>query len=144
MKKFTFGLQKVLNLREFDESQAKEELGRVISIANKLNLELEHIAKERVSARKSSGTIFNASEFIAIENYVNRLDLRKDEVIEELVQTELLIEEKRKIFAEAMKNRKVISKLKEKQMKDWKKRALKEEELFVDDVINTKFLRENV
>ncbi len=143
MKKFSFGLQKVLNLREFDENQAKEELGRVISIANKLNAELEEIAQERVAARRSSGTIFNASEFIAIENYVNRLDLRKEEVIEELAKTELLIVEKRTLFATAMKNRKVISKLKEKQMKDWKKKVQKEEELFIDDVANSKFLRKN-
>ncbi len=143
MKKFSFGLQKVLNLREFQENQAKEELGRVISIANKLQNELETIAMERVQTRRSSGTVFNANEFLAIENYVNRLDLRKDEVIEELAQTELIIEEKRKIFSEAMKNRKVISKLREKQLKDWKKAYQKEEELFIDDVVNSKFLSEN-
>ncbi len=143
MKKFNFALQKVLNLREFDENQAKEELGRVISISNKLQMELQQIAQNRVSSRASSGNVFNANEFLAIENYVNRLDIRKEEVLEELVQTELLIAEKRKIFAEAMKNRKVISKLKEKQLSEWKKNVLKDEELIIDDITNAKYVSKN-
>ncbi len=143
MKKFSFGLQKVLNLREFAENEAKEELGRVISIANKLNLELQEIAQNRHNARCSSGTLFNSNDFLAIEHYVNKLDLRKDEVLTELAQTEMLIEEKRQVFAEAMKNRKVITTLKEKQFIEWKKKSLKEEELNIDDITNAKFVKEN-
>ncbi len=142
MKKFSFSLQKVLNLREFEESAAKEELGRVISIVNKLNAELQQIAQDRVLTRSSSGTVFNANEFLAIENYVNRLDIRKDEILAEIAQTEILIAEKRQIFAEAMKNRKVITKIKEKHQKEWKQNILKQEESIIDDVTNAKFLRE--
>ncbi len=141
MKKFTFSLQKVLNLREFEENQAKEELGRVISIANKLNMELQQIAQDRVKCRSSTGNLFNANEFLAIENYVNRLDLRKEQVLVELAQTELLIQEKRTVFTEAMKNRKVLSKLKEKHLADWKKESVKAEEIFIDDITSAKFLR---
>ncbi len=142
MKKFSFSLQKVLNLREFDENQAKEALGHVISIANKLNMELQEIAQKRVNSRNSSGNVFNANEFLAIENYVNRLDIRKEEVLVELAQNEILIAEKRKILAEAMKNRKVLSNLRDKKYQEWKKSVLKDEEAFVDDITNAKFLAE--
>ncbi len=140
MKKFSFSLQKVLNLREFAEKEAKEELGRVISISNKLQSELEEVAKARVTTRNSSGNVFNANEFLAVENYVNRLDIRKEALLTELAQNEILIEEKRKIFAEAMINRKVITKLKEKKYKEWRQSMLKEEEAFIDDVSNAKFV----
>ena len=116
MKKFSFSLEKVLNLREFDEKQAKEELGRVISIANKLNAELQQNAIDRVNTRNTSTSLLSINEFVAMEQYVTRLDNKKEELLTELAQTELLIEQKRKIFMEAMQNRKVITKLKEKKI----------------------------
>lgn len=141
MKRFSFGLQKLLDLREFTEKQAKEELGKVISVANSINLELKDIASERVHSQKSRDDIFDINAFRAIEFYVNRLDLRKEELFEELATTELLIEQKRAIFTEAMKNRKVITKLREKQQKTWHKEMLKEEEEAIDDVVNARSSR---
>jgi len=138
MKRFSFGLQKLLDLREFSEKQAKEELGRVIGVANAINIELKEIAGERVHSQHSRDNTFDINNFRAIEFYVNKLDVRKEELFEELATTELLIEQKRALFTEAMKNRKVISKLKEKQQKIWHKKMLKEEEEAIDDVVNAR------
>ncbi len=139
MKKFSFSLEKVLNLREFDEKQAKEELGRVISISNKLNAELQQIAIDRLNTRNSSATLISINEFAAMEHYVTRLDSRKEELLTELAQNELLIEQKRKLFMEAMQNRKVITKLKEKKYKEWKLKNLREEEATTDDIANSQY-----
>ncbi len=139
MKKFRFTLEKVLNLREFEEKQAKEELGRVISISNKLNAELQQIAIDRVNTRNSSTSLLSISEFTAAEHYVTRLDNKKEQILVELAQNELLIEQKRKLFAQAMQNRKVITKLKEKQFKEWRMKNLHEEEATTDDIANSRF-----
>ena len=139
MKKFNFSLQKVLNLREFDEKQAKEELGRVISISNKLNAELQQIAIDRVNTRNSCSTLMNINEFAAMEHYVTRLDNQKEKLLTELAQNELLIEQKRKLFMEAMQNRKVVTKLKEKKYKEWKLKNLREEEAITDDIANSQY-----
>lgn len=139
MKKFRFTLEKVLNLREFEEKQAKEELGRVISISNKINAELQQIAIDRVNTRKSSSTLLSISEFSAAEHYITRLDNQKEKLLIDLAQNELLIEQKRKLFTVAMQNRKVITKLKEKQFKEWRMKNLREEEATTDDIANSRY-----
>ncbi len=46
-----------------------------------------------------------------------------------------MVEEKREIMVEAMKTRKVLSKLKEKQLSQYKKEQQKAEEAAVDDIV---------
>lgn len=138
MKRFSFDLQKILDLREFEENQAKEELARVIAIENAIHLELEYIASERVRTKKSINDIFDVASMQSSELYVQRLDLRKEELLRQLAQTQLIIEQKRGLFAEAMKNRKVISKLKEKKYQEWRKDMIKAEEAVLDESAGAK------
>lgn len=140
MKRFSFKLEKILNLREFSEKQAKEELARVISEANRINLELKEIAEARIISQKNKNNTFDINSLRSIEFYANRLDLRKEELFEELSATELIIEQKRSLFIEAMKNRKVISMLKEKKEKVWHAETVKEQESIIDDIVNIKHL----
>lgn len=143
MKRFEFSLQKVLDLREFEEDQAKLDLAAAIAVADKIKLELEQIAREMVAA----GNVRITGDIPAMqanEAYKVRLKLRKGELLEELAKAELVIEEKRKVFAEKMKNRKVITKLREKAEKEYRAEVLKEEEKALDDITGAKFaLEEN-
>ncbi len=142
MKRFEFSLQKVLDLREFEEDQAKLDLAAAIAVADKIKLELEQIAREMVAA----GNVRITSDIPAMqanEAYKVRLKLRKGELLEELAQAELVIEEKRKVFAEKMKNRKVITKLREKAEKEYKAEVFKEEEKALDDITGAKFSMED-
>ena len=143
MKRFEFSLQKVLDLREFEEDQAKLDLAAAIAVADKIKLELEQIAREMVAA----GNVRITGDIPAMqanEAYKVRLKLRKGELLEELAKAELVIEEKRKVFAEKMKNRKVITKLREKAEKEYRAEVLKEEEKVLDDITGAKFaLEEN-
>lgn len=138
MKRFSFGLQKFLDLYEFAEKQAQEELAKVMNIANAINFELKDIANERVQVQKKYGNVFDINFFRSIELYVNRLDLRKEELLGELAANELLIEQKRALFIEAMQKRKVTSNLKEKHQKAWHDEMLKDEESTIDDITNAK------
>lgn len=141
MKRFNFSLQKVLDLREYEEDQAKLDLAAAIAEANRIQAELEHIAREMVAA----GAVRITSDIPAMqanEAYKVRLKLRKGELLEELAQAELVIEQKREVFAEKMRDRKVITKLREKALADYNAEVLKDEEQANDDLSNAKFARE--
>lgn len=141
MKRFSFSLQKVLDLREYEEEQAKLDLAAAIAEANRIQAELDHVAQEMVRA----GAVRITSDIPAMqanEAYKVRLKLRKGELLEELAQAELVIEQKREVFAEKMQDRKVITKLKEKAVEDYKAEIEKEEEQANDDLSNAKFARE--
>ena len=124
MKKFKFSLEKVLSLREFEENQAQIELAKAISVVTELNNKLKFIANERVKNND------------ARSNYIEGLDYQKEILLEELAQAELILEEKRQIMIEAMKKRKALEKLKEKQLQEYKKEILKEEEKVLDEIKN--------
>ena len=139
MKRFEFSLQKVLDLREFEEKQAKNELGKAIAEADRIKAELEYIALKRVENNKARALAEDMDAMMAIERFIVRLDLRKEELLEELAKAELVIEQKRQLFAEAMKNRKVVTKLKEKKEAEYKADALKAEESAIDDIVGAKY-----
>lgn len=134
MKKFVFSLQKVLSLREFEENTAKIELGKAISETERIKQELSEVAAQKVENSKRRSGQTDVFILQAIENYINRLDLRKEELLEELTEAELVVEQKRSVFAEAMKKRKVIDKLREKKERDFRLDSLKTEESLIDDM----------
>ena len=139
MKRFEFSLQKVLDLREFEENQEKNELGKAIAESERIKAELEYVALKRVENNKARAETDDMNEMMAIEHFIVRLDLRKEELLEELAKAELVIEQKRQLFAEAMKNRKVVTKLKEKKQAEYKADALKAEESAIDDIVGAKY-----
>ena len=134
MKKFKFSLEKVLSLREFEEKQAQIELGKAQSVVNDLNEQLKFIASERLKSNESRSKSSDLTFLMSIENYINGLDYKKEKLIEELAQAQIILEEKRAIVVEAIKKRKSLEKLKEKQFESYKKEYNKEEEKILDEI----------
>ena len=139
MKKFKFSLEKVLSLREFEEKQAQIELGKAQSVVNDINEQLKFIASERVKSNESRSKSSDLTFLMSIENYINGLDYKKELLIEELAQAQIILEEKRAIVVEAIKKRKSLEKLKEKQFESYKKEYNKEEEKILDEISSSKF-----
>lgn len=141
MKRFSFSLQKVLDLREYEEEQAKLDLAAAIAETNRIQAEIDQVAREMVAA----GSVRITSDIPAMqanEAYKVRLKLRKGELLEEMAQAELVVEQKREVFAEKMQERKVITKLKEKAVEAYKAETEKDEEQANADVSNARFARE--
>ena len=138
MKKFVFSLQKVLDLREFEEDKAKLELGKAVAEVERIKKLLKEIAENRVEANLSRKDIKDIGILINIENYITGLDIKKEKLLEELAYAQIVFEEKRDLFTKAIQEREVLTKLKEKQLSEYKKEILKEEENAVDDIINGK------
>ena len=133
MKRFSFNLQKLLQLREFEEKNAKTALAAAVSEAEHIKNELKSVAVERVRVNKTRNENVDTLFLITLEHYVNRLDVRKEELLENLAEAELLIEQRRAVFAAAMQKRSVLDKLKEKQYLTWRKENAKAEESALED-----------
>ena len=99
MKKFVFSMEKILDLREYEEKQAQIELGKAIGDAEKIRQQLNFVALEKANmlSMDISGTSIN--ERLVHENYLVRLDRQKEILLEELAAAELIVEEKRAVFA---------------------------------------------
>lgn len=137
MKKFKFSLEKVLKIREFEEKEAQIELGKALAVVNDLNAQLKYIAEERIKSNDSRANSSDLSFLMAVENYINGLDYKKEQLLEQLAQAQLVVEEKQKIMIEAMQKRKALDKLKENQFKAYKKELLQEEEKILDEIKNS-------
>ena len=138
MKNFVFSLQKVLDLREFEEEKAKLELGKAVAEMERIKKLLAENAQNRVNAGYSRRDVSDVLSLQQIENYILGLDLKKEKLLEELASAELIFEKKRDLFTEAMQAREVLTKLKDKQLSEYKKEALKQEENALDDITNGK------
>lgn len=135
MKKFVFSLQKVLELREYEEDKAKLELGKAVAELERIKRLLEENARNRVAANQSRKDTTDVIVLMNIENYIIGLDAKKEKLLEELTMAQMFFEEKRDLYTKAMQDREVLSKLKEKQLSEYKKEVLKEEENALDDIV---------
>ena len=138
MKRFSFSMQKILDIREFTERQAQIELGQAVAEVNRINEELEAVAQEKLRMLQINLKSASLNEFLVHENYMKRLELAKERLLEDLADAQLVVDEKREIFAEAMKQRKILSNLKEKQLAQYKKEALVAEDNAVDDLVTSR------
>jgi flagellar FliJ protein len=138
MKRFSFSLQKILGIRQYTEDQAKLELGRAMSVLNRIDAELRLVAQNRVYAmqqRTNEGSSsINITSFLVIEDYILLLDAKKEHLLVEFAEAELVVEQKRAVFVEAMKKRKVLTKLSERQFETYKTEAAREESTALDEV----------
>jgi flagellar FliJ protein len=136
MKKFEFSLEKILSLREFTEKDARIALGRAVSEAARIRNELAKVARNRFQAMQSFKGEVDIRVLMTIQNYIFRLDAQRDKLLADLAKAERMIDEKRIIFAEAMKNRKALSNLKDKKLTDYRVDAQRAEDIVLDEIGN--------
>ena len=135
MKAFSFGLEKVLNLREFYEDEAKIELGRAIGVLADLESRLFAVGRERVRAAAAQFAPGNSAAMIQqYMFYLIRLDNLQEQLLQDITVAEMKVEQAREAFLEASKERKVLDKLKDKQQKEYHKVVLTEETKTLDDI----------
>ena len=134
MKAFAFNLEKVLNLRQFHEDEAKMELGRAIGALAEIESRIRAIGQERVRASEAQFTPGNSAGMMQqYMFYILRLDNIKEQLLKEAALAELKVEEARNAFLEASRERKVLDNLKEKRQKEYRKIMLAAETKALDD-----------
>ena len=140
MKAFAFGLEKVLNLREFYEDEAKIELGRAIGVLADLENRLLLLGREH--ARATAAQFAPGNDAATMQQYMfylQRLDNLKERLLREAALAELEVEKAREAFLAASMERKVLDKLKDKRQKEYHKVILTEETKTLDDISPAKY-----
>lgn len=144
MKKFEFSMEKVLEMRRFEQKQAEIELGKANSEISRIQNELKKIAESHAKANSACSPEADIYSRYNLQNYVLLLEKKKETFLEELVQAQMVAEEKRKVVQKAMANVKVLEKLRENKFIQWKKETEKSQEEEIDDIVMSKIsLSEN-
>ena len=141
MKKFEFNMQKILDLREFEEKQAQLELGKAVARETEIQKTLEMIAQQRLNTMTSSDDIDDINQLYKMNTYLLLLEQRKDHLLQELTQAKLVTEEKREEMKQAMMKVKALEKLKEARFEEWSLENKKKEAVELDDINNSKIYR---
>jgi flagellar FliJ protein len=142
MKRFRFGLEKALQLRQHREEEAKNELGKAISALNAIENEIKINGEKRSDAVRERFNGINTSpdtnagilSIQAWDNYILRLERETEFLAEQAAQAELVVEEKRNLYLEASRELKVMEKLKEKRQKEHRKEMFATETKELDDM----------
>lgn len=138
MKRFSFSLQKLLDLREFREKESEIQLGKAIASRDAIRQDLEDVARKRHESAASRVGGVPVQELLAIERYIARLDNKRDSLLEDLAAAELVVEQKRAAYMDATRDRQILTKLREKKEASWRKDYLAEEASILDDIANSR------
>jgi flagellar export protein FliJ len=128
MKKFTFRLEKVLKLRSHAENDAKVELGRAVSALSQIENRLDAVAAAQKDAREKRFSGGMSSQYLySYENYLQRLEVEKEQLLEEAAAAACEVEKARELWTEARAGLKVMENLKEKKYSAYRKESQTEE-----------------
>ncbi|MFP3043502.1 flagellar export protein FliJ [Treponema primitia] len=135
MKRFRFGLQRVLELREYAEREAEIELGKAVGALTLIEQHIAAVAEDRLHAAAERFAPGNGlAEMQNYDRYILRLDQTRDKLLMDAAKAELVVAEKRDIFLEASRERKVLDKIKDKRKGEYRKFAQAEENKELDDI----------
>lgn len=134
-------MEKILELRRFEQSQAEAELGKVNAQIAEVQNRLNAIAVKKVSSTKEFNTDSDIMVMSQLQNYFYLLEQKKEECLEQMARLELVAEEKRNVLRGCMQKVKALEKIRENKLNQWKKDLLKEEENNIDDIATAKYSR---
>ena len=141
MRRFSFKLEKLLELRGFYERKAElvlaEKAGRCVLLDTQLHELAE--AKSRTGREMfSAGRML--ADYRAAELYIVRLNRDKERLVKELAEAELEREKARADYIEKHKSREVMEKIKERKAGEYYRLALREETKALDDLPRRRFV----
>lgn len=145
MKKYSFRLQPVLNLKEKALEDKRLEMAKVIRFLNDLQTELESLNKTYSSYRLQieeislSSESLNVSELATCNSYMSTLEQQINDKKNLIEQTQKVLQAKQKEVNEALKEVKVLDKLKETQSKKFYDAIYKKEAEEIDDIVTARY-----
>lgn len=147
MKKYSFRLQTVLEMREKKLEEKRLEMAKIISLLNEHNQVLENLISKQNVTRASLENIYeNGKELdiLEITNYKDYLgkvivDAKNQEMIIDKIQYTLKL--KQFEVTEALKEVKVFEKLKETQEKKFYQHYEYIQAKEIDDIASTRYRR---
>ena len=145
MKKYSFRLQTVLEMREKKLEDKRREMALVIAKLNEQNQHLQGIIQRQASVKTSLEDIYNSGKELDITEITNykdflgktMVDAKNQEVVIE--RTKNLLRFKQMEVTEALKELKILEKLKETQQKKFYEHYNYMEAKEIDDIASTRY-----
>ena len=135
MKRFRFNLEKLLELRAYDEKNWEIKLGQIVSKCNSMEHRIKGYKSDKTKAFYKYNLLSSGIDMLQIsENYLQKLNY---EIDQSLLKLDAFNFEKLKIqkkYIEASNKRKVLDKLKEKEALNYYKEQALEEIKEIDDI----------
>lgn len=145
MKKFSFRLQTVLEMREKKLEDKRREMARVIAVLNEQIEVKEKFMHKSDTTRKSLERIYEGSEeldILEITNYKDFLGKMTNEIIKQeavINNTRNVLKLKQHEVTIALKEVKILEKLKETQQKKFYEEMIYLEGKEIDDISSTRY-----
>ncbi|MCR5219297.1 flagellar export protein FliJ [Treponema sp.] len=139
MKKFEFSMEKILELRRFEQKEAESELGKINSQIAALQNQLKEMAASHNQVVEQGRGCKDFAFISQSQQYFAFLDQKKEEIFKEIAELEIIADQRRQVVKEAMQKVKVLEKLREKKLNQWKDDVLKEEEAETEDIVNSRY-----
>lgn len=145
MKKFSFRLQTVLEMREKKLEDKRREMARVIAVLNEQIEVKEKFMQKSDSTRESLERIYEGSEeldILEITNYKDFLGKMSNEIIKQeavINNTRNVLKLKQHEVTIALKEVKILEKLKETQQKKFYEEMIYLEGKEIDDISSTRY-----
>lgn len=139
MKRFTFRLQTLLDIRKAREREIQFELARIVSIQNRERARQEELRRrieeqKALFGEKMKRGAYTPAEAILFQRFVD-VSIRAIEAAEETIQSmEPQIREVRERLVEASRGRKVVEKLKERRLKEYQYEVNRELNKEIDEM----------
>lgn len=142
---YKFSLESLLDHRKHLEENLDKELGRIKRALNIEVRRLERLTKNKKKCQqnlqKNQGDGRKINEIILCFNYLHKLSIDIDKQKKCLKNVEKEYEIKRSELIEAMKKRKTLDRLKEKEMKAFNYSEMKVEQEMMNEVAANQFNR---
>ena len=145
MKKYSFRLQPVLEIREKALEDKRLEMAKVIKILNDYQDELKALEEKQISYNlelenlSTSNGFVNVSELAGYNDYIFRLEQEVKDKLMTIENTKKVLKIKQNEVNEALKEVKVLEKLKETQSEKFYKAIEKKEAEEIDDIATTRY-----
>ena len=136
MKRFSFRLEKILEIRKYHEREWELKLAEITGTCMRIEGEIRNLLTERGKAfqKRHLSLERDISYLLASELYMQRLEKSADLLARNLREKEKILEEIREQYREASKQRKILEKLREKRQKENYKKQHDEEIKAIDDI----------
>lgn len=134
MKKFSFELEQILELRNFEKQEAELELGKALAVENEIQECLNAIAMKYASLKQSMKGSLDFNDFMSLNRHNQLLDSQKEDYLNQLSQAKLVTEQKRKILQECLKKTETLEKLKEAKKEEYKKAVEAEDSKYLEEL----------
>ncbi|HEY4543636.1 MAG TPA: flagellar export protein FliJ [Tissierellaceae bacterium] len=134
--RYKFKFQNLLNYKETMENFKKSEYGKALNSYYEEENVLNQIEKTRESILNNKNQdIINIGNLRMYNNYLKKIDLDIEEQKELVEVSRKQMEKSQKELVEAMKDKKVFEKLKEKDLKEFLKEEKKIEDKVIDEIV---------